>query len=355
LHARDPLWVPPLRRDVRALLDRRRNPFFEHGEAEYFLVLRNGQVVGRVAAIANRLHNEIHRDRVAFFGFFETEQDGGRDVADLLMRTVTEWARSRGFDTLRGPASFSTNDECGLLIEGFDTPNTILMPHNPPWYPPLLEGAGFRRAKDLLVYQGGSMTKVPEVPERLQRATDLVRTRLRLTVRILDLGRFHQEIEMIKELYNRCWERNWGFVPMTDREIDHLAVQFKPVVVPELVPIVEHDGVPIGFGLALPDLNQVLRANRSGRLFPAAFHLLWALKTRRFRRLRILLLGVAPEFRGKGVDALLYHCIWTAGIARGITWGEAGWILEDNTPMNLALQKIGFRHYKTYRMYNLPL
>jgi GNAT superfamily N-acetyltransferase len=277
-------------------------------------------------------------------------------VADALLAAAAGWARERGFDTLRGPTSFSTNDECGVLVHGFDTPNTVLMPHNPPWYADLLEGAHLHAAKDLLVYEGGTMTgPTPAVPERLDRGAAVLRERLGLTLRALRLDRFREEVDLIKRLYNRCWERNWGFVPMTDREIDHLAHQFRPVVVPELVPIVEHAGEPIGFGLAFPDLNQFLRGNRSGRLFPAALRMLWALKTGRYRRIRVLLLGVVPEFRGKGVDAVMYHHIWSTGITRGISWGEAGWILADNTAMNLAIQKMGFRHYKTYRLYDLPL
>jgi GNAT superfamily N-acetyltransferase len=347
------MWVPPLRGEVKALLDRRRNPFFEHAEAEYFLAERAGRVVGRIAAIANHLHNQTHGDRVGFFGFFETEEDA--EVAGALLHAAAAWARARGFDTLRGPASFSTNDECGVLVDGFDTPNTLMMPHNPPWYGGLLEGAGFRKAKDLLVYQGGAMDRPVETPERLRRAASVLLGRLGLTLRTFRLGEFRAEVELIKELYNRCWERNWGFVPMTDREIEHLATQFRPVVIPELIPIVEKDGVPVGFGLVLPDLNEVLRTNRSGRLFPAVLKLLWALRTGRFRRARILLLGVVPEYRGKGLDAVLYEHIWRTGTGRGITWGEAGWILEDNPAMNLALEKMGFAVYKTYRLYDRAL
>jgi GNAT superfamily N-acetyltransferase len=354
LHARDPNWVPPLRPEVRKLLDRRRNPFFEHGEAEYFLAERHGEVVGRVAAIANQAHNAFHGDRTGFFGFFESERDGA--VARALLDAAAGWCRTRGFDTLRGPASFSTNDECGVLVDGFDTPNTIMMPHNPPWYAELVEGAGFAGVMDLWAYQGGTVERYVEPPERFTRALERMRERLGVTVRTLRLEAFDREVELIKRLYNRCWERNWGFIPMTDREIDVLAEAFKPVVFPGLVPIVEKDGEPIGFGLALPDLNEALRTNRSGRAFPAVLRLLWWLRRHKFRRLRILLLGVLPEYRGKGVDALMYHHIWvTSGQRYGITWGEAGWILENNHAMNAALEKMTFRRYKTYRMYDRRL
>jgi GNAT superfamily N-acetyltransferase len=350
LHARDPLWVPPLRRDMEMLLSRTKNPFFEHAEAEYFIAERNDEVVGRIAAISNRLHNETHGDRVGFFGFFECIDD--QAVADALFEAAATWCRTLGHDVLRGPASFSVNDECGLLVDGFDTPPALMMPHNPRYYITLLERAGFAKAKDLWVYQGGSEERYVPVPERLAKATELIRQRQGITLRGLNMKDFHGEVERIKELYNSAWEKNWGFVPMTEHEIDHLAEQFKPVVIPELVPMAEKDGKLIGFGIALPDLNVIFRKNRSGRLFPMILKLLWALKTKQIRRARILLLGIAPAYRGKGIDAMLYHWIWTKSGQRGIYWGEAGWILEDNPAMNAGLEKMTFRVYKTYRLYD---
>jgi GNAT superfamily N-acetyltransferase len=353
IHARDPLWVPPLRRDMKALLSRSRNPFFEHGEAEYFIAERNGETVGRIAAISNRLHNETHGDRVGFFGFFECVDD--QMVADALFEAAAGWCRGVGHDLLRGPTSFSVNDECGLLVDGFDTPPALMMPHNPRYYIPLLERAGFAKAKDLWVYQGGREDRYVPVPERLARGTELIRQRQGITLRPLNMRDFEGEVERIKELYNSAWEKNWGFVPMTEHEIDHLAEQFRPVVIPEMVPMAERDGKLIGFGIALPDLNVVFRRHRSGRLFPMILDLLWSLKARRIRRARILLLGVHPEYHGKGVDAMLYHWIWTKSGQRGIYWGEAGWILEDNPAMNAGLEKMTFRVYKTYRLYDRAL
>lgn len=335
---------------METLLSRTKNPFFEHGAAEYFIAERDGVVVGRIAAITNRLHNEIHGDQVGFFGFFECVDD--QAVADALLTAAADWCRALGHDVLRGPASFSVNDECGLLVDGFDTPPTLMMPHNPRYYVPLVERAGFAKAKDLWVYQGGSEERYVPVPERLARATELIRQRQGITLRALNMKDFQGEVERIKELYNSAWEKNWGFVPMTEREIDHLAEQFKPVVIPELVPMAEKDGKLIGFGIALPDLNVVFRKNRSGRLFPMILKLLWALKTKRIRRARILLLGVLPEHQGKGIDAMLYHWIWTKSGERRIYWGEAGWILEDNPAMNAGLEKMTFRVYKTYRLYD---
>jgi GNAT superfamily N-acetyltransferase len=339
-----------LRRDVAALLSRSKNPFFEHGEAEYFLAERDGVVVGRIAAISNRLHNEIHGDRVGFFGFFECIDD--QAVADALFDAAAGWCRAKGHDVLRGPASFSVNDECGLLVDGFEFPPALMMPHNPRFYVDLVDRGGFAKAKDLWVYQGGREDYYVPVPERLARGTELIRQRLGITIRPLDLQHFDQEVERIKEIYNSAWEKNWGFVPMTEREIDHLAEQFRPVVVPDFVPVAEKDGKVIGFGIALPDLNVILRKNRSGWLLPVLPRLLWALKMRKIRRARILLLGVVPEYRGKAVDAMLYHWIWTRAEKLGFRWGEAGWILEDNAAMNAGLEKMTFRVYKTYRLYD---
>ncbi|HTS86925.1 MAG TPA: GNAT family N-acetyltransferase [Gemmatimonadales bacterium] len=340
--------------DIRNLLDRKRNPFFEHAEAEYFLAERGGVVVGRIAAITNRLHNEFHNDRVGFFGFFESVYE--QAVADALFEAAHTWLKARGHDVMRGPASFSTNDECGLLVDGFDTPPTLMMPHNPPYYPRLLDAGGFKKAKDLLVYRGGWMAEYLPVPERLARGTELLQKRLGITIRPMNMKDFKAEVERIKVLYNRCWERNWGFIPMTDHEIDHLAEQFKPVAIADLVPFAEKDGEVVGFGLALPDLNEVFHRHRSGRLTPALLaDLLFSLRFKRVHRTRILLLGVLPELRGKGVDAMLYHWIWTRAANYRIYWGEAGWILEDNAAMNAGLEKMEFTVYKTYRLYDRPI
>lgn len=354
LYARDPNWVPPLRSDVAKLLDREKNPFFEHGEAEYFLAERSGQVAGRIAAITNRLHNEVHEDKVGFFGFFECGYD--HEAANALFDAAATWIRARGMDTLRGPASFSTNDECGLLVDGFDTPPTLMMPHNAPYYTRLFDAAKFKKAKDLLVYRGGYESSYIPVPERLARGTELIQKRQGITIRPLNMADFDAEVARIKKVYNAAWEKNWGFVPMTEHEIDHLAEQFKPVVVPDLVMFAEKDGEVAGFGLVMPDLNQVFRRHRSGRLTPALLaDLLFSMKMKRITRCRIMLLGILPEWRGKGIDAMLYHYIWTTSAKHGITWGEAGWILEDNPAMNAGLEKMEFTVYKTYRMYDRPV
>jgi GNAT superfamily N-acetyltransferase len=351
LHAETALWVPPLRRDVRHLLSKDRNPFFGHADASYFLAEGDGAVVGRVAAVSNRLHNEIHEDDVGFFGLFDCVNDAS--VAAGLLERAGHWLRDRGHGRLRGPASFSANQEYGLLVEGFDSPPTLLSPYNPPYYSDLLEAHGLRKVKDLWAYEGA----YPDdpVPERSMRAAEIVRRRLGVTLRPIDMSRFDEEVDHLKMLYNAAWEQNWGFVPMTDGEIDLMAKQMRPIVRPELVPIAEVDGEPIGFGMAVPDINEILRGNRSGRLFPAALRILWAVRRRRFRRARLVLMGVLPAYRGKGVDVALANWIWTNAAALGVEWGEVGWLLEDNAPVINVAERMTFRRYKVFRVYERPL
>ena len=363
LHREDPLWVPQLRMDVRTLLSKTKNPFFERASAEYFLaeraptapsrlprVKRDGQtyeVIGRIAAIHNRPHNEFHADTVGFFGFFESVDE--QAVANALFDKATEWVGMEGLTVLRGPASFSTNDECGLLVEGFDTPPTLLNPHNPRYYQVLVEGASFSKTKDMYQYE----TVNPNMPERLLRGAQLIAKRKNITLRALNKKRFDDEVELIKKLYNSAWEMNWGFVPMSDAEIDHLAKQLKPVIVPDLVVFAEREGEVIGFAVALPDLNVALKTNPSGRLFPGIIKILLA--ARKVKRVRILLLGLLKEYRKTGADALMYHWIWEKGYALGYRWAEAGWILEDNPAIGNALERMGFNRYKTLRMYDRTL
>jgi GNAT superfamily N-acetyltransferase len=347
LHRADPNWPPLLRRDVRALLDPRRNPFFEHGEACCFLARRQGRVVGRIAAIRNRGHEELHADGAGFFGFFESEDDPR--TASLLLDAAADWLRARGLRFVRGPLSLSINDDAGLLVDGFDTPAALMMPHNPRHYPRLVEAAGLRGVKDLLVYQN-----TPDrLPARLADAEPVIAKRYGIRVRPLDLERFDADVALVKDLFNRGWQRNWGFVPFTDREIDHLAAQLRPIVVPPLVLFAEVEGRPVGFLAALPDLNQALRANPSGRLFPGLLRVWWA--SRRITRLRVALLGMLPPWRGRGIDALLYKRVWDVARELGYDWAEAGWVLEDNLPMRNALERMGFERYKTYRVYERPL
>jgi GNAT superfamily N-acetyltransferase len=224
-----------------------------------------------------------------------------------------------------------------------------MMPHNPRYYPALLEGAGFRKAKDLHAFQSTGT----ELPERLVAATDIVRERHGVTCRRIDMKRFAEEVALVRQLFNAAWEQNWGYVPLTEREVGHLAGQLKPLVVPDLVAFAERTGETIGCAVAVPDFNVALRANPSGRLFPGILKVLWA--SRHLTRLRVLILGVLLAWRGRGVDALLYRYVWENGRARGFDWAEAGWVLEDNHAMINGLARMGFEAYKTYRVYERPI
>jgi GNAT superfamily N-acetyltransferase len=346
------MWVAPLRMDVKKLLDRENNPFFQHGKAEYYLAEREGEVVGRIAAIRNDAHGQAWPDEkhVGFFGFFECIDD--QSVADAMFAVAADWLRAEGLTVMRGPASFSTNDECGLLVDGFDTPPAIMNPHNPRYYQPLVERAGFEKVMDLLCYEGGGDESPP--PPRIMEAARKLGERYKITLRHLDMSRFEEEVELVKQVYNSAWEKNWGFIPMTDAEIDFLAKALKPVVVPEIVVFAFMEGKLIGMGVSIPDFNVALKHNPSGRLFPfGLLKILWY--RRKIGRLRTLILGVLPEYRRTGADALLYEWTWREGKKKGYLWGEASWLLENNPAIRNGMEKLGFRVYKTLRMYDKQL
>ena len=330
-------------------LDRSKNPFFEHGEVELFLAYRNGTPVGRIAAVENSLHNQVHEDRLGFFGQFECIDDP--EVAHALLDRAAEWVENRGFDTIRGPVNFSMNEESGLLIEGFDDTPAILMTYNPPYYEALLEGWGLTKAKDLLAWHGGKGTFDEERFERMHRRT-IERSGLDIRVRSLNMKDFDNEVRLIRDLYNAGWEKNWGFVPMTDAEVHHMAKSLRPVVDPDLAMIGEIEGEPAGFALSLPDINQALH-RINGRLFPfGIFKLLLGMK--KITRVRVITLGVLPEYRRSGLDALLYYQSFRRATDQGLS-GESSWILEDNREMNRAQEKMGLALAKTYRLYDKAL
>lgn len=342
-----PHWVAPLPSDEKARLTPGRNPYFDHADAACFLALDGGRVVGRIAASADRNYDAFQGERQAAFGFFEAESSAG---AAALLAVAERWGREKGAAVLRGPLSFTTNDECGLLVEGFDHRPMILMPWNPPEYGGWIEAAGLRKAKDLYEWR----VPVPEEPQPVfQRIAALARKRDGIAVRPLDLKRFGAELARVKTVYNAAWERNWGFVPMTDAEIDHMAKQLRPAVVPELVVFAEVGGAPIGFGLILPDVNVALAKIR-GRLFPfGIFQLLATLP--RIRQGRLLALGVLPEYQKRGVGALLVEALMRALRARGFDYCEVGWTLEDNDAVHALIQGSGGTRSAVYRIYEKRL
>lgn len=343
----DPNWVAPLLRDMRVMFDPGKHPFHRHSEVQPFLALRGGETVGRIAAIHNRNHVAFHDEPAGFFGFFETIDDAV--VAGALLERAGEWLRERGLRTMRGPTSFSTNEVAGLLTAGFDQRPAIMMSYNPAYYEKLIVGAGFEVSKTVVAYRLSN--NVP--PDFLQKREERLLKRLDVRLRHLEPSRFEAELDVVRYIYNRAWERNWGFVPMTDDELRFMAKELKPVVVraPQQVIFVENaDGDPVGFAFWLKDYNQAL-VHARGRLFPfGLLKILW--HARKISECRVLTLGLVPEYRHMGIDNLLYIRIFRDGAALGVQGGEFGWILEDNLAMRKPLEKLGSQVSKQYRFYD---
>jgi len=343
----EPCWPPPLLFDVRNRLDRSKNPFFEHGEAEYFVARRGREVVGRIAAIRNHLHEEVHGEKLGFFGWFDLIDD--EDVARALLDTARDWVAERGLEAIRGPVSFSLNDECGCLVDGFEHPATIMTPWNPPWYGTRIEAAGFRKSKDLYSF---ALPVMDFGAERIGRIVKRIKKREGARLREFDPKHFDQEVARIESIYNEAWTDNWGFVPMTPAEFRHMAKELKPVLVPELAHFVEIEGRPVGFSLVLPDVNVILKKLK-GRLFPLGIlRLLFGLK--RVERIRLIAMGVVRNLHMKGLDSVLYLAAFEGARKLGKTFSELGWVLEDNAVMINTIERIGGRRYRTHRLYDAP-
>ena len=339
-------WVPPLRRDVHRILDPAQNPFFRHSAAALFLAERNGETVGRIAAIENRRHLETYRDATGFFGFFESVDDAG--VAAALFDRAAAWMRERGLRRLRGPTSFTINDECGLLLDAFDLPPVAGMAYNPAYYRGLVEGCGFAKAQDLLAFR----LRPAEVPARLA-ATRPGLVRQGIVLRPIRLRRLDEEVQRIQQVHAQAWAGNWGAVPLTAEELGWMARDLRQIADPDLVLIAEHQGRPVGISVAIPDVNQILR-HLDGRLFPTGF-LRWLRWSRRVDGLRVLALGVLAGYRRRGVEAAMVAETIAIALRKGYRWAEMSWILESNAPMRRVLERLGAEIYKTYRLYDLDL
>jgi len=351
LYRGDPYWVPPLLVERKEFFDRQKNPFFKHAEVALFLAFKDGIPVGRISAHISFAHNKYHHEKTGFFGFFEAVDDYA--VAERLLQTAVDWHRGKGMDRVRGPANFTTNHEVGLLIDGFDRPPVIMMTYNPEYYVRFVEKFGFVKAMDLYAYYTDDRNPMPE---RVIRVIDRVKKRSGCTFRSLDFGNFAREVAAIKEVYNRAWENNWGFVPLSDEEFDFTAKDLKKIADPDLILIAEDGGRPVGFSLALPDFNQVL-IELNGRLLPfGMLKLLWLTKVRRVTDgVRVLMMGMLPEYQKRGLDNIFYYETFERGTKRGYRWGEFSWVLENNEMMNRVAQNLGHTRYKTYRMYDYDL
>ena len=343
VYANDPNWVPPLIREEKKKLSPRSNPFWEHATGAFFLAYRGEKAVGRIAAIEDRIFIDYHREKTGYFGFFECRDDP--EAARLLLRTAEAWLKERGLEKMIGPLNPSTNDICGLLVEGFDSPPRLMMPYNPAYYPTLLENSGLAKAKDLLAYR----IPVPkEMNPRLERLSAVLRKK-GLSVRNIRMKDFHRELKLVREIYNSAWSKNWGFVPITEAELRHMARELKPLVEPRLAFFAEYRGKEVGFYLVLPDYNQVIK-KMDGKMGPRQL-LTFLLGRKKIDAVRLLMAGIEKEYQKKGLDALLY--LESARAARDLGYrdSEISWLLEDNLLVIRATEMMGGTLYKTYRIY----
>jgi GNAT superfamily N-acetyltransferase len=350
LYRNEPNWVPPLLMDVKKRLDRRRNPFFAHAEAEYFLAWRDGRPVGRISAHIDRNLNEFQGNDWGLFGWFECEDDA--EAARGLLDTAEAWLRERGRDRMVGPMDFSTNDECGVLIEGHDRTPIILTPWQHRYYPALLEGAGLTKAMDAFMWEL-YIDDREKVHSSIWEMSEKVATEHGIDVRPMRKRDLQAEVQRFLEIYNSAWERNWGFVPLTEEEVRHYAKDLKPVLDENWAFIAQKGDETVGAALTLPDFNQVLH-KLNGRLLPFGWaKALW--HKRKIDRVRVFALGVKPEYQHTGVAARMYELHFDSAARTPQTGGEMGWILETNKAMNRAMEGMGGKIVRRYRFFEKDL
>jgi GNAT superfamily N-acetyltransferase len=346
LYRDDPHYVPELYVAQRDLLTPGKHPFHRHAVVQLFLAYDGDRVTGRIAAIINHHHNAFNGTTDGFFGFFDCINDP--ETARELVEAATQWVKGEGATTLIGPASFSTNETCGLLVSGFDRPPAAMMPYNAPYYLNLLETAGFSKKVDLLAYQ---VTR-QNYNDKAKRMLDLLQERLRrsdITIRKINLRNFREEVAQLREVYNAAWDKNLGFVAMTAEEFDYLARDLKMILDLDFCLVAELKGKLIGFALGIPDINQILIKVKRGRLFPTGL-LRLLLGRKKIDGIRVLALGVLEGYRKLGIEACLYGHIIRHGEKAGLKWAECSWMLEDNHLMNRAIEGVNGVPYKKYRI-----
>lgn len=347
LYRGDPNWIPPLRGDQKELVGFVHHPFYDRNRAQAFLAYRGNEICGRIAAILNRGHIERYNDPRGFFGFFDCRDD--QEAADALFDACRDWFAVQGIGWLRGPTNPSLNYTLGVLIDGFDSPPTYMMTYNPPYYARLFENYGFRKSQDLYAFSG-HIAMLPRVAERLAPICSRIVERYNARVRPLDKSHFREDVKTFLSLYNRSLTNTWGFVPMSDAEMEHLAQGLQHLIVPEMAIAVEVDGRMVGATFALPDFNPRIRSI-NGRLFPFGFvHLLR--RKQDIKKIRIISTNVLPEFQLQGLGLVLMHGLVPRAIEWGIEEAEFSWVLESNSFSRGALDKGGARITKTYRLYD---
>jgi GNAT superfamily N-acetyltransferase len=349
IYANDSIWVPPLIIERKEFLDRKKHPFFKHGDAALFLARRDGEIVGRIMASDDPNYNALHQSNVGCFGLFESINDN--TVAAALFTRAAEWLRARGRSEIMGPIDYSTNYVCGLLVRGFQHPPMILTSHNPPYYAELIESWGFTKAMDLFAWWFAD----PALAEkRLRRLASALKHRQLPTIRPVNLKELAGESQTLRELYNEAWQNNWGYVPFTPAEFNYMTKELKPLIIPDLTLIAEVDGHAAGFILCVPDINAALR-HVNGRLttfgLPIGLAKLLYHK-RRLKRMRLVALGVVPKFRRSGVAEMLVLRMIENGMFQRGYFGECSLTLENNHMINRFMRAIGADPYKTYRIYS---
>lgn len=349
LYKNHPYWVPPLRIQQKKLIDTVKNPFYKNAEIALFLGYENGETAGRIAAIIDHRYNEFHGTKTGFFGFFESTDR--QDVVSLLIKAASDWLRERGMTSIMGPTNPGMMDTIGVLVEGFDSIPAIMMPYNDPGYDRLLTGAGLIKEMDLYSFIVNAQTVDMD---RVNRAKEIVFARNPgLKVRQINLKRIFDEVDIIRDIFNKAWKNNWGFIPLSKEEFDELAKDLKSIIDPELAYIAEMNGTPVAFTVPLPDYNQIFHT-MNGNLLPfGIFKLLFGKK--KMTNIRTTLMGVLPEFQGRGIDAVLHQQEIEYGLKKGYFSSELGWVLENNMEMIRVAEKIGSHSRKVYRMYGASL
>jgi hypothetical protein len=351
LHKNDPHYVPEIFIGQKDMMDPKKFPFHYYGQAKYFLAKRDGVILGRIAAIDNPKYNEVHKSSAGFFGFFDFVDD--LSVSKALLFKACEYARSKGYFHICGPTNFTTNNTAGVLVEGFDDPPKIMMTYNFPYYQHHYETFGLVKDMDLYAY----MIYTDKVSEKSLRLATLIEERLAskgITIRNINLKKLDEEANRIKVVYNQAWINNWGFIPFTDEEFDFLKNDLKMIADEKFIYIAEKNGQPIGFGITLPNINEILIKNKRGRLLPfGIFRLLFGKK--KVKTVRVLALGIIEEYRKQGIEALFFAKNIQEAKLRHLLGGEASWILENNVEMNAAAIGLGGERYKTYRLYTKAL
>ena len=352
LYKSDPYWVPPLISERKTYLNQQKNPFFEHAEAQLFRAVRGGKTIGTIVAIADELHPKIWNEPVGFFGIFEVIEE--YEVATILLSAAREWLAARGREVMRGPMNLSINDECGLLIDGFDGTPVIMMTYNPRYYQTFLERYGMVKAKDLYAYKAdiaGFGPDLENLPTSVSRVARIARDRYKVRIRPIVLKHLEKEVELIKPIYRQAWAKNWGEVPITDGEFDYLVGNLRQVVDPDMTFLAFIDGEVVGCFVTLPDYNQVVH-HLNGRLLPFGWaKFLWY--KRRITGMRIFIMGVLEEHRLKGITSLFFQEACRVAIRKGYQWAEMSWILEDNYKVIRGIETMGGKIYRTYRMYDI--